>query len=187
MPPVPESPDGRRSITVINVAGFENDSITNGPGLRFVVFTQGCPHHCRDCQNPETWEPGVGRNVEPEEIIAAIRRNPLLKGVTFSGGEPIAQAAALLPLAEWIHENNYELAIYTGYSFEELLVSPDPAVAPLLRRADVLVDGRFDRLRKNLLLRFRGSSNQRILDLPASLAARRAIEMPLGRWRAEGR
>lgn len=172
---------------MINVAGFENDSITNGPGLRFVVFTQGCLHHCRDCQNPETWEPGVGRDFEPEEIAAMIRRNPLLRGVTFSGGEPFLQAARLLPLAAWIRENGYELAIYSGYTFEELLAAPEPETAALLRLADVLVDGRFDRLKKNLLLRFRGSSNQRILDLPASLAAGRAVEMPIGRWRAEGR
>ena len=116
-----------------------------------------------------------------------IRRNPLLRGVTFSGGEPFLQAAGLLPLAAWIRENGYELAIYSGYTFEELLAAPEPETAALLRLADVLVDGRFDRLKKNLLLRFRGSSNQRILDLPASLAAGRAVEMPIGRWRAEGR
>lgn len=172
---------------MIDVAGFEDDSITNGPGLRFVLFVQGCPHHCKGCHNPETWAFGEGCKYSVEEIHTRIRRNPLLRGVTFSGGEPFSQAAELARLGRLVKADGYELAVYTGFTFEELYAASSPAVHELLEQTDVLVDGCFELLKRNLLLRFRGSSNQRVLDVPASLRAGTAVEMPFGRWRTEGR
>ena len=169
--------------TIINLAGFDDDSITNGPGLRAVVYAQGCPHRCPGCHNPQTHEFGVGQNWTVEELFDRIRQNPLVKGVTFSGGEPMAQPEAFAALARLLREANYEIAVYSGYSFEELLKLPNPAVMELLKLADVLVDGPYRERERNILLRFRGSANQRILDLPASLALGEAVPMPSGRWK----
>ncbi|MDL2283548.1 anaerobic ribonucleoside-triphosphate reductase activating protein [Oxalobacter sp. OttesenSCG-928-P03] len=159
----------------IRVAGIENDSITDGPGLRFVLFLQGCPRACPGCHNPEAIprEGGVARTVD--ELAGHIRKNPILTGVTFSGGEPLLQAAPLLPLAKMIREEGLDLAIYTGYTLEEILRENDPDVLALLSLADILIDGPFLIGQRNLSLRFRGSSNQRILDLPRSLADKKAV------------
>ena len=166
----------------INVAGIINDSITDGPGIRLTVFVQGCPHHCPGCHNPQTWPFSGGTPTQPDEIIERIRQNPLLSGVTLSGGEPMSQAAALLPLAQAIKQDSLELAIYTGYTFEELLQQDDPAVMQLLSLADTLIDGRYIADRRNLELCFRGSENQRIIDLPASLQAGQAVADTSDRW-----
>ncbi len=166
----------------LRLAGIVNDSITDGPGIRLTVFTQGCPHHCLGCQNPQTWDFSGGQEVSPDEIMAQIKQNPLLSGVTFSGGEPLAQAAALLPLAEQIKELGLELAIYTGYTFEQLLQLNDKHINLLLALADTLIDGPFIQAQRNLELNFRGSENQRILRAAASLAARRPIPEEAARW-----
>jgi len=159
----------------IRVAGIENDSITDGPGLRFTLFVQGCPRACPGCHNPQSIPLEGGELHTTEDLIGRIRKNPLLTGVTFSGGEPLIQAAALLPLAKMIHEDNLDLAIYTGYTFEEILKENDPDVLLLLSFADILIDGPYVIKKRNLSLRFRGSGNQRILDVPKSLAAREAV------------
>lgn len=166
----------------LRLAGIVNDSITDGPGIRLTVFTQGCPHHCPGCQNPQTWDFSGGQEVSPDEIMAQIKQNPLLSGVTFSGGEPLTQAAALLPLAEQIKEQGLELAIYTGYTFEQLLQLNDKHINLLLALADTLIDGPFIQAQRNLELNFRGSENQRILRAAASLAARRPIPEEAARW-----
>ena len=166
----------------INVAGIINDSITDGPGIRLTVFVQGCPHHCPGCHNPQTWPFGGGTPMQPDEVMERIRQNPLLSGVTLSGGEPMSQAAALLPLAQAIRQHRLELAIYTGYTFEELMQQDDPAVMQLLSLADTLIDGRYIADQRNLELCFRGSENQRILDLPASLRAGHAVADTSDRW-----
>ncbi|MBS1368676.1 MAG: anaerobic ribonucleoside-triphosphate reductase activating protein [Lentisphaeria bacterium] len=177
------SPAAPSRNDVINLAGFDDESITNGPGLRAVIFTQGCPHHCPGCHNPQTHAFGVGRDYMVRELFERIRRNPLVGGVTFSGGEPFSQPEPLAELGKLLKEAGYELAIYSGYTFEELLAMPDPAIRRLLEQADVLVDGEYRERERNILLRFRGSANQRILNLPSSLQARKAIQMPPGRWR----
>lgn len=166
----------------IMLAGIVNDSITDGPGIRLTLFTQGCPHHCPGCHNPQTWAFEGGTPVSVDEILQQIKRNPLLKGVTFSGGEPLAQAAALLPLAEEIRNLGLELAIYTGYTFEQLWDEQDPAVMQLLSLADTLIDGPFIMAQRNLELNFRGSANQRIINLPKSLAAGQAVLETNERW-----
>lgn len=166
----------------IRIAGTVNDSITDGPGIRYTVFTQGCPHHCAGCHNPQTWALDGGIEVSADDLLAEIQRNPLLKGVTFSGGEPLIQAEALLPLAVSIRKLGLELAIYTGYTFEQLLQMNDSAIMQLLSLADVLIDGQFVAAERNLELNFRGSSNQRILNLPASLAQKKAVTETADRW-----
>ncbi len=159
----------------IRVAGIENDSITDGPGLRFALFVQGCPRACPGCHNPQSLPLEGGQPYTVADLIGKIRRNPILTGVTFSGGEPLLFAASLLPLAKMIREDGLDLAIYTGYTLEEIFRENDPDALLLLSFADILVDGPFQIKKRNLSLRFRGSENQRILDLPQSLAARTAI------------
>ncbi len=166
--------------TQVRVAGLVNDSIVDGPGFRFTVFVQGCPHRCEGCHNPETWAFQGGVWMTPDEIFARAAKNPLLSGFTFSGGEPFEQAAALLPLAKRIREHGYELAIYSGYLYEEIVADPDKRA--LLAYANTLVDGRFVLAERNLLLKFKGSNNQRVIDVPASLAAGRVILDETDRW-----
>ena len=152
----------------IRLAGVIRESIVDGPGIRFVVFVQGCPHHCEGCHNPESHDFSGGYDCEPEKILAEIKKNPLLDGVTFSGGEPLCQAAAL------------NLFIYTGSIFEDLLKNQNPDVMALLQEGDFLVDGPFVLAQRDLTLLFRGSQNQRILDLPQSLAQGQAVLAPIG-------
>lgn len=169
-------------MSELRLAGIVGDSITDGPGIRLTVFVQGCPHHCPGCHNPQTWPFAGGYISTPEEVLAQIEANPLLGGVTFSGGEPFCQAAALLPLAEAIKNRGLELAVYTGYTFEELLTLPDPAVKQLLALTDTLIDGPYMEAERNLELNFRGSANQRILKARESLAAGRPLAEDAPRW-----
>ena len=158
------APEGK-----IRVAGIIGDSIVDGPGIRCTIFVQGCPRRCRECHNPESWPFEGGTDWTVEDIADKMKKNPLLTGVTFSGGEPFCQAEALARLAEKVREMGLELAIYSGFTFEELISSKDPAALRLLSLADTLVDGEFIREQRNLNLRFRGSENQRILNVPLSL------------------
>lgn len=158
---------------VVRVAGRIAESIVDGPGLRYVLFTQGCPHHCPGCHNPHTHDFAGGAPVSLREVLADIRRNPLLRRVTFSGGEPFCQGEALVPLAAALKGLGYHLMAYTGYVWEDLV--GNPAVARLLPLLDVVVDGPFVAARRSLELRFRGSANQRILDVPAGLRAGRPV------------
>ena len=166
----------------IRVAGRVNDSITDGPGLRYTLFVQGCPRRCEGCHNPQALPFEGGTLMTAEEVFAEIGKNPLLSGVTFSGGEPFCQAAALLPLAQYVKAAGLELAAYTGYCWEELTALPDPAVRQLLELCDVLIDGPFVLAQRNLDLRFRGSANQRILNCRASLAAGAPVWETSPRW-----
>lgn len=168
----------------LRVAGIVGDSITDGPGLRLTLFVQGCPHRCEGCHNPQSWDFDAGQVMSTAELCARIEANPLLTGVTFSGGEPFSQAAELLELARWIRQRGLELAVYTGYTFEELLAlgGTQPAVLRLLELTQTLVDGPFVLARRNLELRFRGSENQRILDVAASLERGQPVEDASGRW-----
>ena len=159
----------------IRVAGLVGDSITDGPGLRLTVFVQGCPHRCEGCHNPQTWPFAGGTWMQPEEIFQKLRQNPLSDGMTLSGGEPFCQCEALLPLAKQVRAAGYSLYAYTGYTFEALYRMEDPFVRKLLQQLNVLVDGPFLLSQRNLTLPFRGSENQRILDVPRSLAAKEAV------------
>lgn len=163
----------------MRLAGVIRESIVDGPGLRFVVFVQGCPHHCPGCHNPQTHDFSGGFEATPEQIAGEIVKNPLLAGVTFSGGEPFCQAEELAQLARLVRGMGKQLLIYSGFTFEQLLQNPDPAVRQLLELGQLLIDGPFLEQERTLELRFRGSRNQRVLDLPASLVAGQAVEAVL--------
>ena len=169
---------------MLELSGIVSDSIVDGPGIRTCVFSQGCPHHCAGCHNPETWEFGCGTAISEEDVLEIVMSNPLCRGVTFSGGEPFAQAEGFARLADLLKEKGYEVASYSGYTFEQLLRGT-PAQRALLERIDVLIDGPFLLSEKSLELSFRGSRNQRILDVPKSLAAGEAVVTASGRWLGE--
>ncbi|HCC34644.1 MAG TPA: anaerobic ribonucleoside-triphosphate reductase activating protein [Ruminococcaceae bacterium] len=159
----------------VRLAGTVPESVVDGPGFRFVVFAQGCPHRCPGCHNPATHDFEGGFVAVPEDIIAQAKKNPLLKGVTLSGGEPFAQAEGFAEIARLAREAGLDVITYTGYTFEELLKGDIPGAHGLLGFTDILVDGRFEIENKSPLLKFRGSSNQRVLDTAASLAAGKAV------------
>ena len=169
---------------MLNLSGIISDSIVDGPGIRTTNFSQGCPHHCPGCHNPETWAFGCGTDVPVKALVEEVQRNPLCRGVTFSGGEPFCQAEGFARLAKLLKEKGYEVASYSGFTFEELLKGTD-AQKDLLASIDILIDGRFLQARKSLEIAFRGSTNQRILDVKKSLAAGKAIETSAKRWLGE--
>ena len=154
----------------IRIAGTVDDSIVDGPGFRYTVFTQGCSHHCPGCHNPETHDFAGGRTVDTDAIVAQMRANPLLDGLTLSGGDPMEQPAPCAELARQAHALGLNVWCYTGYTLEQLLQEADPNRMALLRETDVLVDGPFLLAQRSLELKYCGSRNQRLIDVPASLA-----------------
>ena len=169
---------------MLDLSGIVSDSIVDGPGIRTTIFSQGCPHRCPGCHNPETWAFGCGTKVPVEDIVDIVRSNPLCRGVTFSGGEPFSQAAAFAKLAVLLKEKGYEVASYSGYTFEALLEGTEDQKR-LLESIDILIDGPFLQAQKSLEIAFRGSRNQRILDVKKSLAEGRAVCVTSGRWLGE--
>ena len=169
---------------MLDLSGIVSDSIVDGPGIRTTIFSQGCPHHCPGCHNPETWDFGCGTEIPVEAVVDIIRGNPLCRGVTFSGGEPFAQASGFARLAKLLKEKGYEVASYTGYTFEQLLIGSDDQ-RELLSSIDILIDGPFLLAQRSLEIAFRGSKNQRILDVKKSLAEGRAVETTSKRWLGE--
>ena len=159
----------------IRIAGVVNDSIVDGPGFRLAVFTQGCPHHCPGCHNPNTHDFSGGKDEETANILGMIEENILLDGITLTGGEPFCQPQACAELARGAHEAGVNVWCYSGYTFEELFNGKSEWKA-LLNELDVLVDGRFLLEKRSLECRFRGSSNQRLIDVPKSLSAGAAVE-----------
>ena len=151
----------------LRLAGITDESIVDGPGLRYVVFVQGCPHRCEGCHNPQTHDPSGGYEIGGAELIsrfqAFARDNPLICGVTHSGGEPFAQARPLLLFARYVRECGLDLWIYTGWTINEILSRLDPHETALLGCADALVDGRFEDERMTLEIPLVGSGNQRII------------------------
>lgn len=158
----------------IRINGYVNDSIVDGPGLRFALFTQGCPHACPGCHNPQTHDLLGGRVADTGEIIALMRENPLLSGLTLSGGEPMLQPEACLLLAREARAMGLDVWVYSGYVYGDLLEMGE-AVNQLLAACDVLVDGPFILDQRSLTLPFRGSRNQRLIDLKASREAGQAV------------
>lgn len=164
--------------TPLRLAGVIRESIVDGPGIRMVVFAQGCPHHCKGCHNPETHDPTGGYDSTVGNLLREAKKNPLLKGLTLSGGDPFFQANGFAKLAQAAHEAGYNIITYTGYTFEELLagMKAHEGWEALLRETDILVDGKFILEERSLSLQFRGSKNQRVIDVPASLKAGKAVE-----------
>lgn len=154
----------------LRIAGIMRESIVDGPGIRFAVFCQGCPHDCPDCHNPETHDFNGGTEVSIEKILKAIDEDPILKGVTFSGGEPTCQAEGFLTLAKAVKARGMDITMFSGYTYEQLLqrAKEEPALSQLLDLTDLLIDGPFVKAQKDLTLQFRGSSNQRLIDMKAT-------------------
>lgn len=145
----------------IRIAGIEPESVVDGEGIRFAVFMQGCLRNCRGCHNPATHALDGGKIVDTAEIIDAFKKNPLLTGITLTGGEPMLQIPAALELARAAKNFGLNVWCYTGYTLEEI-----PAdAAELLKNIDVLVDGEYIEEQRDLELEFRGSKNQRIFYL----------------------
>ena len=138
---------------MLEMSGIVEDSIVDGPGIRVTYFSQGCPHHCPGCHNPETWPFEGGTPMDEEALANIALANPLCRGVTFSGGEPFAQAEGFAKLASILKAKGYEVASYTGYTFEQLMHGTQAQKALLS-----------------------------CLDVPASLAAGCAVEQTSGRW-----
>lgn len=149
----------------IRISGFTNDSIVDGPGLRFVVFTQGCLIGCYKCHNENTWPLDGGRLVEVDDVVKMWRKNPLIEGVTFSGGDPLLQPDKILYLIRKAKETGLNTCVYSGVYYEDLLKSEDNNIIQILEEADILIDGPFEYDKLNLNLPYRGSENQRVIDL----------------------
>lgn len=158
-------------MKTLRLAGVVRESIVDGPGMRMTIFVQGCPHHCAGCHNPQTHDFSGGYISHPENLLKAVDSDKLLRGVTFSGGEPFMQADALYPLADEIHMRGLDVVTYTGFTYEEITENAEkfPQRMELLKRTDYLIDGRFILEQRSLDLLFRGSSNQRIIDVERSL------------------
>ncbi|WP_202903287.1 anaerobic ribonucleoside-triphosphate reductase activating protein [Gorillibacterium massiliense] len=154
----------------MRVSGIVKDSIVDGPGLRLTVFAQGCPHRCKGCHNPQTHPFEGGGAVEVKQILEELERNPLLDGITLSGGEPFSQAPGFAKLAEAAKARGLHVMTYTGYTYEEIAEGSLKRKDwhKLLSYTDVLVDGRFEWERRSLSLRFRGSTNQRLIDVAST-------------------
>jgi anaerobic ribonucleoside-triphosphate reductase activating protein len=169
---------------MLNLSGIAGDSIVDGPGIRTTFFSQGCPHHCPGCHNPETWSFQGGTPMEETELLEIVEANPLCRGVTFSGGEPFSQAQGFAKLGRLLKEKGYEVASYSGYTFEELLGGTE-AQRALLSVLDILIDGPFLLSERSLELNFRGSRNQRVLNVPQSLREGKAVLETSPRWLGE--
>jgi anaerobic ribonucleoside-triphosphate reductase activating protein len=155
----------------IRLSGIAQQSTVNGEGLRKVFFSQGCSHHCKNCFNPETWPFTGGQEFDINDLANQVIKEKYLNGVTFSGGDPFQQAEVFAALAELLKQNHIHIWCYTGYTYEELLKLSitNINVKRLLNHIDVLVDGTFVQALTNDQLKYRGSSNQRIIDVPKSI------------------
>jgi len=154
-------------LTKIKLAGMVKESLVDGPGFRLVIFTQGCPRHCQGCQNPDLIPVSGGREMTAKEVQQLVKANitSLTGGITFSGGDPLMQADVLDEILTLVRQEYPQLSIwvYTGYVFEEV------RHWPVLQHIDVLVDGPYEAARRDIALAFRGSANQRLIDVQASL------------------
>ena len=152
----------------IRLAGVVPESILDGPGYRLAVFVQGCPHGCPGCHNPKTHDFAGGYMADTDEIIARLGKNPLVRGVTLTGGEPMMQAAALAQIAFKAKEKGMNVWCYTGYTLESLQRENNPERMRLLEAVDVLVDGPYIAHERSLDLLYCGSRNQRLIDMNAT-------------------
>lgn len=158
-------------------ADLQSDSIVDGPGLRAVLWTQGCGHHCKGCQNPQTWDFEGGGLVPIDAVLDAIDELEYQTGLTFSGGDPMYQPEACNIIAEYARKKDLNIWVYTGFTFEEVLklAEKKPIYMDFLNKIDVLVDGRFKIAERDLSLLFRGSRNQRLIDVQKSLESGKVV------------
>jgi len=164
---------------IMRIAGVVEESIVDGPGFRYAVFAQGCHIHCPGCHNPETHAPKGGRDMDTDDMIAQFSDNILLDGITLSGGDPFLQPEACLQLAKAAHAAGLSVWAYSGQTVEELAKLERPFLKELLAEIDVLVDGPFVQAKRTLDMRFRGSSNQRIIDMKATRNGGAVVEMEI--------
>lgn len=150
------------------------DSIVDGPGLRMVLWTQGCPHACTGCHNPETWDCLGGYLEEVDTVIQEMKQHKLQSGLTISGGEPLLQVEALLPIVKVAKEIGLNIWLYTGFCYEDIIKNTQ--VSDILQYVDVLVDGPFIQELKSYELVFKGSSNQRVIDVKETMHNNRIVE-----------
>lgn len=165
----------------IRIFGTVNDSIVDGPGMRYAIFCQGCMHACKGCHNPKSHAMDGGEVVDTQVILDEISENSLLDGVTFSGGEPMLQPEPLLEIAKKVKALGLNIVMYSGYLFEEI-VKIGPVHKELLSLCDMLVDGKFDQDKKSLALLYRGSSNQRLINVQASLKQGQVVEYTIDEY-----
>ena len=158
-------------------ADLQSDSIVDGPGLRTVIWTQGCAHHCKGCQNPQTWDFNGGGLVKVDDVLEAIDELEYQTGITFSGGDPMFQVEACDRIAAYCKDKGYNIWVYTGFTYEEILklAEKNHAYIDFLNKIDVLVDGRFILEQRDLSLLFRGSRNQRLIDMPKTLESGKVV------------
>ena len=163
----------------IRLAGIAYESLVNGPGIRRVFFSQGCNHNCKGCFNPETHDflGGVEKNIN--ELIEDVYKNPMIKGITFSGGDPFERAEEFAYMAKAFKEKNLNIWSYTGYTFEYIINNLDSRNGweELINNLDVLIDGRYEEDKAVDGLKFRGSTNQRIIDVKKSLKENKVYEL----------
>ena len=165
----------------IRLSGIAYESLVNGPGLRRVFFSQGCKHNCKGCFNPETHSFELGEEKDMDELIEDVINSPFIKGVTFSGGDPLEQADKFAYMAKKLNDiikyRDFNIWCYTGYKFEYILNNLDERLGwrELINNIDVLVDGKFEEDKKEEGLKFRGSSNQRIIDIKESLKSKKIV------------
>ncbi len=166
-----ESMDLKKTKYIRLAADLQTDSIVDGPGLRTVLWTQGCSHNCKGCQNPQTHDFNGGGLVPIDMVLEAIDELEYQTGFTFSGGDPMFQPEACNIIAEYVKKKGMDIWVYTGFTFEELmeLSKTKPIYKEFLKNIDVLVDGRFILEERDLSLLFRGSRNQRLIDVQKTL------------------
>lgn len=157
----------------IKIAGVVRESTVDGPGFRYVVFTQGCPHSCKGCHNPGTHDFKGGKLVSIDKLVEDINKNPLLKGITISGGEPFMQPKQVHNLISKINKDKHTIMVYSGFEYEQLLnmAKENEYVTKILENTDVLIDGKFVEELKDENILFRGSTNQRAIKAKESLKA----------------
>lgn len=157
---------------MLRVSGFYDNSCTNGEGWRSVIFFSGCPHRCKGCQNPDTWDYNYGEELPVETIVQKVLYNlPMIDGVTLTGGEPFQEKNVyeICSLINRLKEDNLDVWCYTGYEYEYL--ESHPLFSILLKEIDVLIDGKFEEDLFDPSLRFKGSINQRVINVKKSLEA----------------
>lgn len=157
-------------------ASLQPDSIVDGEGIRTVVWTQGCPHNCKGCHNPTTHDFNGGYLVDVDEVIEELKNIDGQDGITLSGGDPVCQSDACIEICKAAHEMGLNVWCYTGFTYEAMLLNPKHR--KLLEEIDVLVDGKFILEEKSLDIYFRGSRNQRIIDVAKSLAQEKVVLVP---------
>jgi anaerobic ribonucleoside-triphosphate reductase activating protein len=150
----------------MRLSGITPESLVDGPGLRYVIFTQGCPHQCPHCHNPETWDKDAGKEYSVKQVVRFLKQQKKTKqGVTFSGGEPFLQAGELVQVAQAARQMGLDVVTYTGYTYEELIAYNSDDINALLSASDILIDGKYVHALRDIGLQFRGSSNQRLIDV----------------------